>query len=325
MQPRFVLTRAPLRVSFAGGGTDLPAFLMRHGHGRIISVTLDYWIYVAVKHRFEGDVRVSYSETEIVSHARDLRHDLIRSCLLDTGVRKGVELTTMADVPGKGTGLGSSGALCAATMLALRTWRDFGTSTQVLAVEAARIDREYGGGYQDAYAAAYGGLLDYTFTQAGAHVDVVTHPPPVAYDNLGEHLLLIQIGAGRRAGAVLATQQQAIATGALDDLLLAQRDEVDEMRDLLVDSAWQRVGALMMRQWERKRTLPGVTDAGIDAAITSGCAAGAYGAKLCGAGGAGFLLFVAPPDRHPAIRTAVAGRWLPGTITSRGAHVVTCL
>src|SRR4051812_1569734 len=155
-----IISRTPLRISFVGGGTDLPDFYEERG-GAVVSTTVDKWIHVIVAPRFEGDVRVSYSRTEIVDRAADVEHELVREAMRATGIPRGVEIITLADVPSQGTGLGSSSTVTVGLLNALYAYQGVYKSPQALAEEASRLEIDVLGkpiGRQDQYAAAIGGL-----------------------------------------------------------------------------------------------------------------------------------------------------------------------
>ncbi|MGH2867478.1 MAG: GHMP kinase, partial [Solirubrobacteraceae bacterium] len=155
-----VISRTPLRISFVGGGTDFPDFADQHG-GAVVSTAIDKWIHVIVAPRFEGDVRVSYSQTEIVPTAKDVEHELVREALRLTGIPRGIEVVTLADVPSRGTGLGSSSAVMVGLLNALYAFQGRYRSAPQLAEEACRVEIEDLGkpiGRQDQFAAALGGF-----------------------------------------------------------------------------------------------------------------------------------------------------------------------
>lgn len=314
-----IIARAPLRISFAGGGTDLPAALAVLGEGRVVSATLAASVYVVVKSRFEGDVRLSYSKTEIVPTVEQLEHALIRNCCHAAGVTQGIEIVTLADVPGRGTGLGSSGALAVATLAALNAYTRQPVDTDRLAMASAALETAHGGGVQDAYAAAYGGVRRYAFRP---NEWALAQPLAVDLAALERHLLLVQIGDGRDAGKVLKAQQQAISEGQHTKRLAMMREQADYAARYLERGEWKALGHLLLAGWDLKRDLPGADNGAVNTAIQLAMEYGAYGGKLCGAGGGGFLLLIAPPDRHEAIKQAVPGRYLDATLTSEGARIV---
>jgi len=133
-----IVSQTPLRVSFVGGGTDLPSFYEEHG-GAVVSTAVDKWIHVVVAPRFEGDVRVSYSKTEIVDSAASVEHELVREAMRLAGVPRGVDIITLADVPSHGTGLGSSSTVTVGLLNALYALQGIYKPPLRLAEEAARM------------------------------------------------------------------------------------------------------------------------------------------------------------------------------------------
>lgn len=305
-----VVTRTPLRISFVGGGSDLPSFY-REEPGAVVSATIDLYVYVAVNEQFEGRVLAHYRATEDVAHARDLCHDRMRACLLSAGLTDSIEVASIADVPGS-TGLGSSSAFTVGLLQALRP----GATPESYAAHACQIEIETLHapiGKQDQYAAACGGLNLFRFLP-----DETVERAPIAcdYETLGSHLLLLYTGAARQgdAGQALAGQQQA-------------RDDVRQLADMaqhfakgLEAGGYQLCGAVMDAAWIVKRRFVGTSQ--IDAWYNAAIYAGAWGGKLCGAGGGGFLLFMAPPERHAAIVEALGLRHVPIQIVSHGSQVV---
>src|SRR5256885_12180570 len=134
-----IISRTPLRLSFVGGGTDLPDFYEEHG-GAVVSTSIDKWVHVIVAPRFEGDVRVSYSQTEIVETAREVEHELVREALRVTGLPRGLDVVTLADVPSRGTGLGSSSAVMVGLLAAMYAYQGIFRSPVQLAEEASEVE-----------------------------------------------------------------------------------------------------------------------------------------------------------------------------------------
>lgn len=320
-----IISKTPLRISFVGGGTDLPDFAEKHG-GAVVSTAVDKWVHVIAAPRFEGDLRVSYSQTEIVERARDVKHELVREALQVTGLPRGLEVVTLADVPSRGTGLGSSSAVLVGLLIALYAYQGIFRSPAQLAEEAARIEIDVLGkpiGRQDQYAAALGGFNLIEFVRGGG---VRTEPivaPPGTLATLHRSLLLFYTGRQRAAADVLSGQRAAIVDGTATQTLHEMRDLAYEMRDALGEGRADVIGDLLHRNWQLKRELAtGITDATVDGWYQAALDAGAAGGKLLGAGAGGFLLMCGPPDRHPAIRSALASlREVPFRFAARGAQI----
>ena len=319
-----IVTQTPLRVGLVGGGTDLPGYYREHG-GRVLNAAIDKSIYVIVKQRFDDDIYVNYSRKEIVSRVEDIQHELVREAMYMTGVRSGVEITTLADIPSAGSGLGSSSAVTVGLLHALFAYQ----GRQVTAAELAElacaieIDRcRKPIGKQDQYAAAYGGICDLRFGP-GDHVDVeqITLSPPTRR-LMSNELLLFYTGITRSANVILG--EQSANTADRLPQLAQLRDLAGEAADGLRGGDVEAVGVAMNKSWQAKRALAsGVSNSQIDEAIESALAAGATGAKVTGAGGGGFLLMVCPLERQRAVRDSLSHmRELPIKIDPYGSRVV---
>lgn len=321
-----ILSRTPLRMSFVGGGTDLPGFSNEHG-GAVLTTAVDKWIHVIVARRFEGDVRVSYSRTEIVPDASAVGHELVREAMRAAGLPRGIDVVTLADVPSQGTGLGSSSAVTVGVLNALYAFQGVYKSPLELAEEACRIEIDVLGkpiGRQDQYATALGGLnlIEFLPGAGGVRVSPVVAPERTL-ERLHRSLMLLYTGRQRSADGVLRRQSEAIADGRAVEALAAMRDLAYEMRDQLGAGNAEAVGPLLHRNWELKRELAdGVTDAAIDDLYRRALDAGADGGKILGAGAGGFLLVAAPPERQPTVRAALSDlREVPIRFASRGTAV----
>jgi D-glycero-alpha-D-manno-heptose-7-phosphate kinase len=322
-----IISRTPLRISFVGGGTDVPDFADAHG-GAVVSAAIDKWIRVVVSPRFEGDVRVSYSQTEIVDTARDVQHELVREALTVTGIPRGIDVITLADVPSRGTGLGSSSAVLVGLLNAMYAYQGIFRSSAQLAEEASRIEIDVLDkpiGRQDQYASALGGINLIEFPRGGGPAQpspIVA--PPGTLERVHRSLLLFYTGRERAAASVLDNQRSATRAGRNTDALVQMRDLAFAFRDALGRGDVDAVGDLLHRNWELKRTVAdGVSDAAIDDWYDRGRRAGATGGKLLGAGGGGFLLFFVPEDRHAAVRAELRGdlREVPFHFSSRGTQI----
>jgi D-glycero-alpha-D-manno-heptose-7-phosphate kinase len=321
-----IVSRTPLRISFVGGGTDLPAFYAEHG-GAVVSTTVDKWIHVVVAPRFERDVRVSYSRTEIVDSAAQVGHELVREAMRLTGVPRGVEIITLADVPSHGTGLGSSSTVTVGLLNALYAFQGIYKPSLQLAEEAARIEIEILGkpiGRQDQYAAAVGGFnfIEFLPRGGGVRIDPIICPEGT-FRRLQRSLLLFYTGRQRSADDVLRAQRAAVESGSNIDALKKMRDIACDLRERLGSGDAGALARSLRENWELKQSLaPNISDDELthwhDLAIEAGAAAG----KLLGAGGGGFLLLVVAPERQFAVRAALGNlREVPVRFTARGTHI----
>jgi D-glycero-alpha-D-manno-heptose-7-phosphate kinase len=319
-----IITQTPLRIGLLGGGTDLPDFYREHG-GRVLNCAIDKYVYVIVKQRFDDDIYVNYSKKEIVSRVDDLEHELVREAMRMTGVLTGVEITTLADIPSAGSGLGSSSAVTVGLLHALFAYRGTQVTAQELAERACTIEIDRCGkpiGKQDQYIAAFGGIRDIHFGPGEEVRPVEVGLSAAERRDLQRHILLFYTGITRSANTILAEQTANIK---------ATRDQLDLLRDLAGLAAGRlrcgdldAVGEAMRKGWEAKRQLAaGVSNPQIDVMIERALGAGATGAKLTGAGGGGFLLVICPMERQRAVRQALADmRELPVKLDRLGSRIV---
>lgn len=298
-----IITRTPFRVSFLGGGTDLPVVYRQIG-GAVLSTTIDKYMYVAVNRRFEETIRVAYTRTEIVKSPEELRHDIVREALRTVGIRKQIEVVTIADVPA-GTGLGSSSALTVGLLNALYAYLGIEADPERLAKEACELEIVQLGhriGKQDQYAAAYGGL---NFIQFLPDERVRVEPVRLAEDLREEFFARIRVfytGRKRRAGDILSEQNRTAAEKlplyrTLKDLAYAGKEAL-QAGDL------NRFGKLLHEGWEIKRSFSRkISNRVIDELYDLGRGEGALGGKVLGAGGGGFILFFCKsPESAAALR-----------------------
>jgi D-glycero-alpha-D-manno-heptose-7-phosphate kinase len=317
-----IISQTPYRVSFAGGGTDLPAFY-RQEPGAVLSTTIDQHMYVTIHRRFEPNIRVSYSHTEVASTLDEVKHDLVREAMRQVEIDEPLEITTIGDVPA-GTGMGSSSSLAVGLLNALYAYRNRVVSPQLLAEQACRIELEVLGkpiGRQDQYAAAYGGV-NYIRFHANDRVDV--EPVPCGAETLAElerRTLVVYTEQTRDANEIL--ERQSGATADRMEELRQMRDLAGEMRLALAGAGdLDRFARLLHEGWELKRSLGfGISNERVNEWYEAARKAGATGGKLLGAGGGGFLLLMAPPWRHRAIREALGRpRELPFRIAAHGSR-----
>ena len=319
-----IITQTPLRIGLLGGGTDLPDYYREHG-GRVLNCAIDKYIYVIVKQRFDDDIYVNYSKKEIVSRIEDLEHELVREAMLMTGVVKGVEITTLADIPSAGSGLGSSSAVTVGLLNALFAYQGHQVSAEGLAQRACTIEIERCGkpiGKQDQYIAALGGIRDIRF---GPGEEVVAEELGLSAAErraLQHQIMLFYTGITRSANSILAEQNANIAA-TLPQLDLL-RDLAGFAVDRLCSGDVDAIGAAVREAWEAKRKLAsGVSNGQIDDAVGRALDAGAMGAKLTGAGGGGFLLVICPMEHQRAVRRSLTDMpELPVKLDRLGSRVV---
>jgi len=320
-----IITRTPLRISFAGGGTDLPTFYRSYGGGAVTSAAIDRYIHVLVNEKFDRSIRVAYSRTENVDRLEELQHGLVREAMRITGVHESLEVHTIADIPSEGTGLGSSSTLTVGLLNALYAYRGVLKDPAELAEEACRIEIEHLGGTlgkQDQYIAAFGGISYFDFR---ADDTVRASPIPLSTPHrieLSDHLSLFYTGITRKAQGILV--QQDSRTAENKESLLRIRVLAGEARSAIVHHDWQALGKVLDEGWHLKRRLSaGISSDAIDRQYAAAKAAGAYGGKITGAGGGGFLLLLHPPERSHQIAEALSPMTrLPVRITPEGSRIL---
>ncbi|HTT16653.1 MAG TPA: GHMP kinase [Thermoplasmata archaeon] len=320
-----IITRTPLRISFAGGGTDLPSFYRSYGGGAVTSAAIDRYVHVLVNKKFDRSIRVAYSRTENVERPSELQHGLFREAMHLTGLTEAIEVHTIADIPGEGTGLGSSSTLTVGLLNAFYAYQGILKEPAELAREACEIeiDRLHGAsGKQDQYIAAFGGTEYFEF-----HPDDTVRVAPIPLstrdrEELSDHLSLYYTGVTRRADDLLHRQSERTATnqGALERM----RELAREARDAIAHRAFERLGTLLDEGWSLKRGLSsGISTEAIDARYAAAKAAGAWGGKITGAGGGGFLLLLHPPERSRQIAQALSPmERLSVRITPEGSRIL---
>jgi D-glycero-alpha-D-manno-heptose-7-phosphate kinase len=308
-----IISQTPLRISFAGGGTDFHRYYREH-EGAVVSSAIDKYVYVVVVPRFDELIIVNYTKKETVENVRDLKHELVREALLRTGVENGLEITTLADVPSEGSGLGSSSTVTVGLLHALYAYKGRLVTAEQLAREACEIEIDICGkpiGKQDQYIAAYGGVCQFIFRKDDS-VDVKPfRRSPELFHGLSRNIMLFYTGRTRKAGNILAVQDQRTDVNleqlhCLKALALRTAEALDRLR------LWE-VGRVLNDGWQLKRQLAeGISNPEIEAMYDLALSAGASGGKICGAGGGGFLLLTCDPAHHKAVRKAMeAYRELP--------------
>jgi D-glycero-alpha-D-manno-heptose-7-phosphate kinase len=322
-----IISQTPFRISFAGGGSDLPAYYLKHG-GAVVSTAIDKYVYVTVSRKFDHTLRVSYSRTEEVEHAAQLQHPIVREGMGMLGLRGGLEITSVADIPSRGTGLGSSSSFAVGLMHALHAIEGRHVSSGQLADEACRIEIEKCGepiGKQDQYAAAFGGLNYIQFHKDGSvQVDPIVLPSG-AREKLNRNLLMFYTGITRSASEILANQSKALADqGKKAEAMHRMVAYAAELRDALCAGDFDAMGHILHENWGLKQSLAaGISSGQINAWYERALDAGALGGKLLGAGGGGFLLFYAPQEKHESITSALADlRRIDFALEPRGSRIV---
>lgn len=302
-----ILIKTPLRISLFGGGTDLPGFCSRYS-GHVLTGAINKYVYVAVKERFDGKTRVCYSQTELVDDPSELKHDIIRSALVKSKLR-GVDVVTFSDVHHNGTGLGTSSALAVGMVHAIYALRGIVCEQYEIADEASKIEIKSCKkpiGKQDQFACALGGVRELTFTpgddQVGRYHTFSKFNQTV--DVLNKQMLLFRTDIERNGDQILREQSNQIHDH-VEDLKQMVR-MAREAGNLLWRGRVSEIGPLLHESWLLKRSLAnGISNSQIDEIYSIAREAGATGGKVCGAGGGGYMMFMASPERHKKIIAAL--------------------
>ncbi|RMF94502.1 MAG: GHMP kinase [Candidatus Schekmanbacteria bacterium] len=303
-----IISQTPLRISFAGGGTDFLDYYSNFGGGRVLSTAIDKYIYVIIKRRFDRMIRIGYSTTEMVNDIDDIQHDLVREGLKKVGIFEGVEISTMADIPSTGSGLGSSSAVTVGLLNAMYAYRGILKTAEELAKEACEIEIDILKkpiGKQDQYISSYGNLRDIIFKENGdVEINAVEIDEGIK-DQLNRNLLLFYTGKKRKSSSILSEQKKNISSFC--DILSAMKSMVKEMKSCLMKGNLDDFGKLLHKGWMYKKNLASkISNSYIDEIYEEALRKGALGGKVAGAGGGGFLLLYCPYDRQLAVREALS-------------------
>jgi D-glycero-alpha-D-manno-heptose-7-phosphate kinase len=321
-----IISQTPYRVSFAGGGTDLPSFYQKEV-GAVLSVGLSQHMYVTVSPRFKASTRIAYTKTEIADSLDQIEHTIAREALRMTNLGRHLEITTIGDVP-SGTGLGSSSSLAVGLINALNAYKGQISSPQRLAEKACEIEIDILKkpiGKQDQYAAAFGSLNYMRFNPDNS-VDIEPVPyRPETLRELESRALLLYTAQQRSADDILVKQSAGTQRQDTFAVLREMRDLAEEMRNVISGSGnIDDFAELMHQGWLLKKSLGfGISNQHIDDWYSAALKAGAQGGKLLGAGGGGFLMLLAPAEKHQAIRDALGNpREIPFEIDRRGSRII---
>ena len=294
-----IITKTPLRITFTGGGSDMPSFFEKHD-GHCINATIDKYVYVLVKKRSDNKIYLKYSDNEVVDTNTifEIQHDFIRETLIYLGVDYGLEIINWADIPTKGSGLGSSGSFLVGLLNAIHTLEGNHVSKEKLAQQASHIEMVLCGkpiGYQDQYAAAYGGLNELKFTADNGHnikvVPLIKNQDDL--NSISQDLLLFYTGITRESSSVLSDQNKNLMSK--EDTINAMKENVDLSKWLaehLRNKEYQYIGHALRMNWDLKLKFSDkVANEDIVKMYDKGREGGASGGKIIGAGGGGFMMF----------------------------------
>ena len=292
-----------------GGGSDLPSFYEQFG-GETISVAIDKYLYIACNHKFDDTIRVSYSRTENVSHVDDIEHDIVREVLKQQNIQSGIELVSVSDIPA-GSGLGSSSTFTVGLYNAIARYKNSPADKAWLAEHACHMEIDVLAGAlgkQDQYAAAYGGLNHIYYHQDGS-VDV--NPISLSSEqtrNFENALMVYYTNQNRLNHAILQEQSSNLSSNAqkiksMQDMVAI----VGDFKNALATMDLQNMGQILDYGWQKKKEqASNISNPDINAMYDTAISAGAYGGKLLGAGGGGFLAFIVPQHKQDSVANAMA-------------------
>jgi D-glycero-alpha-D-manno-heptose-7-phosphate kinase len=327
-----IITRTPLRITFTGGGSDLPSFFYK-SEGHCINATIDKYVYVLVKKRFDNKIYLKYSENEVVDNIDDIKHDFIRETLKFMRVTGGIEIINWADIPTKGTGLGSSSSFLVGLLNALHTLNGDTATKEQVAKEACYIEVvkcEKPIGYQDQLAAAYGGVNQMVFKQ-----DVKTGDQRRTIrfkfadhelQEISERLVLFYTGITRESDTILSDQTKNMESS--DKIFYAMQKNVELSKwfaDRLMKKEFYAISEALEKNWELKKQFSSkITNKKIEQLYKLGLDNGASAGKVLGAGGGGFIMFyIDPIIRHKLLnRLSEDYKHMPFTIDPYGSRVL---
>ena len=318
-----IIVQTPLRVSFVGGGTDFEEFYLEHS-GAVVSTAIDKYVYVIVKERFDDMIYLNYSKKEKVDKVDDIEHELMREAMRIAGVSSGVEITTLADIPSEGTGLGSSSSITVGLLHCLHSYQGEIKTREILAHEACQVEIDIVGkpiGRQDQYIAAYGNMRFISFGESGIQVEKLELTSEEK-ERLNSELLLFNTGITRKAEGILLEQKANIKERL--EILDMMRRLALKAKDAVLECAFEDFGEILHQGWELKKKLAnGISNSKIDEIYEVARKAGAIGGKVTGAGGGGFILLYCPKGKQDELSRALRGlRKMPFRFAHDGSKVI---
>lgn len=321
-----IISKTPLRMSFVGGGSDLPSFYQRHG-GAVLSTAINKYVFVTCNPKFDDGIRIAYSKNEEVDCVDAIEHRIVRAAMNFLRIPGGIEITTIADVPSKGTGLGSSSSFTVGLLNVLHAFQGRYVSMQQLAEESCHIEINICSepiGKQDQYAAAAGGFNLLEFRQNG-RVDVTpVIIPPAQRDKMARRIVAFYTGVTRSASALLKVQSDAVSRDrGKQDALIQMVELTYRLKSELEAGHIDSLGEILHENWELKKSLAaGISTPEIDAWYEQAMQLGATGGKLLGAGAGGFLIFYADEEFHDRIAAGLGLRRVRFDFESMGSQVI---
>jgi len=321
-----IVSRTPLRMSFVGGGSDLPSYYKQKG-GAVLSTSIDKYMYVTVNQKFDNDIRLSYSMTENESNVQQIKHPIVRNTLELLDIQGGIEITSISDIPSHGSGLGSSSSYTVALLHALYAYKGKSISKDELGRLSSHIEIDLCGdiiGKQDQYAAAFGGLNLIEFNEDDSVVVSPVICKPKTIKKMEDSIIVFYTGRTRIASTLLSKQSNNMKQADKIKLMSNMVSLAYEMRSLLENDDIESLGELLDKNWQLKRQMTlGISDSQIDSWYSKGILAGATGGKLLGAGNGGFIMFFAPKEKHTDIIKAMKDlQRVPFSFDNCGSKIV---
>jgi D-glycero-alpha-D-manno-heptose-7-phosphate kinase len=319
-----IISKTPLRISLAGGGTDLAGYYLQN-EGFVVSTAIDKFVYVIVKERFDELIYVDYSSKEIVNNINEIQHDLVRETAKITGMQSGFEVLMLADIPSEGSGLGSSSSLTVGLLHTFYRYQGKLVTSEQLADEACRIEIEILGkpiGKQDQYIAAYGGLKSFKFCTNNKVEVVDIELESDIKRKLGSNLLLFFTNTTRKAASILEEQKKNVMS------TIEFHHKIKELGyntlKAISGHDLHQIGENLKTNWELKKQLASnVTNPEIDKMYRLAMEGGAVGAKISGAGGGGFLMVYCERDKQDNLRESLKEyRELPFLLEKYGSKII---
>jgi D-glycero-alpha-D-manno-heptose-7-phosphate kinase len=319
-----IIVQTPLRISFFGGGTDFRAFFTQEG-GCALGSAIDKYIFVTIKRRFDSKLRIGYTQTEMVDEVDQIHHELIRESLRLTRIERGVEITTMGDIPSEGSGLGSSSTVTVGALHAMYAYLGEIVPAERLAREACEIEIEILKrpiGIQDQYIAAHGGLRFFEFLPNGQVTSEKIKLSSEARRALNSNFMLFFTGMSRNSASILKEQVDNLKDH-LNELREIKHMAYEARRAIETDNI-DGLGVLLHQSWELKKRLAATVSNGrINEMYEAARGAGAIGGKIAGAGGGGFLLLYVPWEHQNKVRTKLSDlQELPFRLEADGTKVI---
>jgi len=321
-----IVSKTPLRMSFVGGGSDLPAYY-NYDEGAVLSTTIDKYMYIIVNSKFDGNIRLSYSITEDVDNVDKIKHPIVRNTLKMLEIPGGIEIASMADIPSKGSGLGSSSSYTVGLLNALYAYKKNYINREDLGKLACHVEIDLCKepiGKQDQYIAAFGGLnLIRFYSDESVSVEPVICKPEIV-DKLEESILIFYTGRTRSASTLLRKQSKSMDNSLKRTLIKEMVKLAFDLKYILENEDLDSVGELLDKNWRLKSQLvSGISDIQIDDWYQRGIKAGAKGGKLLGAGYGGFLMFFVPLEKQANVIKALSDlKTIPFSFDNSGSEIV---